>query len=106
MPLTKADIKHLKKAGFKPKEFAVYNGGMFKLRNVDGYCFFYDKKRKRCRVYRFRPEGCRIYPVVWVDGLGVKIDKLCPMKHTITKKEFLIKKRRLLKLIKTLGLSG
>jgi len=100
MPLTLVDVGRLKKLGYRVDDFAVKVSGKLKLKNVDGYCFFYDKERKKCRVYRFRPEGCRIYPVVYVENYGVDVDKLCPMHHTITRREFKRKSKRLLKLIK------
>ena len=43
--------------------------------------------------------GCRIYPVVYVEGEGVALDDLCPMRHTVSEGEFRRKARILKKLL-------
>ena len=34
--------------------------GLRKLEN--NYCFFFDKEKKKCRIYEIRPDICRIFP--------------------------------------------
>jgi len=46
-----------------------------------------------------RPLGCRLYPVVYVEGKGVALDELCPMRHTVSRGEFRRKARILKKLL-------
>jgi|YelNatPaOPRAMG01_1025707.scaffolds.fasta_scaffold01155_35 Fe-S-cluster containining protein len=99
MELSSSDIQRLVDAGFRPEDFVVMWDGVSRLRNVDGWCYFYDPKERRCKVYRIRPLGCRIYPVVYVDGEGVALDKLCPMRHTVSQKEFMAKAKALKKLL-------
>ncbi|MEM3874292.1 MAG: YkgJ family cysteine cluster protein [Candidatus Bathyarchaeia archaeon] len=99
MELSGEDIKRLVDAGYSPEDFIIICDGVPRLRNVDGWCYFYSKAIKGCRVYRIRPLGCRLYPVVYVDGEGITLDELCPMKHTVSKGEFRSKARILKKLL-------
>lgn len=99
MELSSDDIKRLVGAGFCPEDFMVLRGGVPRLRNVDGWCYFYSPANKRCRVYKIRPLGCRLYPVVYVDGEGIMLDELCPMRHTVSEKEFRQKARILERLL-------
>jgi len=98
MELSREDIQRLVEAGFSAEDFMVCSG-VPRLRNVDGWCYFYDLRKRRCKVYRLRPLGCRIYPVIYVEGKGVAIDDLCPMRHTISEREFKVKAKVLLKLL-------
>jgi len=99
MELSSRDIQRLIDAGFDPEDFIVMRDGVPHLRNVDGWCYFYNSKERLCKVYRIRPLGCRIYPVVYVEGEGVALDKLCPMRHTVSPKEFMAKAKVLKKLL-------
>jgi Fe-S-cluster containining protein len=61
-------------------EFTVINKeGIYQLRNVDGYCFFFNHNTKKCKIYDFRPQGCRFYPLVY-DPIRKKCiyDQVCP----------------------------
>lgn len=96
------DIKRLKEAGYRPEKFAVIDDGVTRLRNVDGWCYFYNLADEKCRVYRKRPLGCYLYPVVYHSKEGAVIDALCPMGHSISEQELTTKARALLRLIKKL----
>jgi Fe-S-cluster containining protein len=88
MLLSEEDISRLEKIGYNRKHFVLYDKqGFAKLRNRRGYCFFYDLKKRSCKVYEYRPLGCRIYPVIYNEGEGVVVDKLCPMRDTVSKGE-------------------
>jgi len=100
MPLTERDVRRLAEAGFDPAEFTVLDGCVVRLRNVGGYCYFYDRKRRACRVYELRPEGCRLYPIVFVEGYGVGVDRRCPMAHTVSEEELREKAPRVLRLVR------
>jgi len=100
MELSNRDIMRIERLGYDPKEFVMIRGGIPYLRNVNGYCYFYDRASRRCRIYRYRPLGCRIYPVIYVYGEGVSVDRLCPMHGTVSKDELRRKASILLKLIK------
>lgn len=103
MLLSERDIELLEKAGYTKKSFVRHDPqGCAQLRNNRGHCVFYDAKRQRCRVYRLRPIGCRIYPVIYSEEEGVIVDDLCPMKNTVSKIETEHKSKKLAKLLKTI----
>ncbi|MEM3727724.1 MAG: YkgJ family cysteine cluster protein [Candidatus Bathyarchaeia archaeon] len=99
MELSSDDVERLVDAGYRPEDFMVVRDDVPHLRNVDGCCYFYSPAKRRCRVYKIRPLGCRLYPVIYVDGVGVTLDELCPMRHTVSKKEFKRKARILKRLL-------
>ena len=100
MMLSEMDIKRLEKIGYSPKEFVRYDRqGFAKLRNRRGHCVFYDLEKKRCKVYKFRPSGCRTYPIIYSEGEGIIVDDLCPLKNTVSKRELKRKGIELMKLL-------
>lgn len=100
MLLSKADIRRLEKVGYSREDFVRYDRqGFVKLRNYHGYCVFYDLEKEGCKVYKYRPFGCRIYPVICNEGKGVVVDILCPMKDTVSKRELKRKGVELMKLL-------
>ena len=100
MELSREDIERLEEAGFRREEFAVIDGGVTRLRNVDGWCYFYSLADTKCRVYRKRPLGCYLYPVVHLVNEGAIVDELCPMGQTISEQELRTKGKTLAKLLK------
>jgi hypothetical protein len=101
MELSNEDIKGLEEAGYCREEFVMYDG-VTGLRNVDGWCYFYNLAEENCQVYEKRPLGCYIYPVVYSADKGVTVDELCPMGHTISEQELRTKGKILVKLLKKL----
>jgi Fe-S-cluster containining protein len=99
MELSSEDIERLEGAGYRLEEFAVIDGGVARLRNVNGWCYFYSSAKKKCRVYGKRPLGCYLYPVVHMDGEGAVVDELCPMAHTVLEQELKMKTKILNKLL-------
>jgi len=86
--LSNRDIQHLEKAGYHRQVFMHYDKqGHARLRNRQGFCVFYDTAKHRCGVYRSRPEGCRIYPVIYSEMEGIVLDSLCPETGTISETE-------------------
>jgi len=73
--------------GYRVEEFAVIDDGVPRLRNVDGYCFFYSLADKKCQIYEKRPMGCYLYPVVYMANEGAIVHELCPMGQTISEQE-------------------
>ncbi len=61
--------------------------GYAQLKNRNGYCVFYDIEKRQCSIYTERPEGCRVYPVILDEDVGIIIDEICPEKSTITPEE-------------------
>jgi len=100
MELSSEDIERLEEKGFRLEEFAVIDDGVTRLRNVDGYCYFYSRADKKCRIYNDRPLGCYLYPVVYLANEGAMIDELCPMGQTISEQELRTKGKILDKLLK------
>ena len=88
MELTDRDIGRISRLGYNVNYFVEYRNGYKRLKNVDGHCVFLDIKNRRCRIYKYRPIGCRIYPVIYDEELGFRIDDICPAKKTIDSREF------------------
>lgn len=103
MILSEDDIKRIEKLGYEREEFTVYKDGYYRLRNVDGHCIFLDPKTGKCKIYNYRPLGCRIYPVIYDPKKGFTIDDLCPAKNTISVKEFLGRVEALKYLLRKIG---
>jgi len=77
MLLQREDIDHLKRLGFDSNYFVVNRDGWLQLKNHDGRCVFNDGKK--CSIYAYRPEGCKIYPIVYdEDKDRAALDGDCP----------------------------
>lgn len=85
MLLSEQDIKCLMKIGYELEDFSRLDKGYRILRNQSGHCVFFNKKTKKCKVYEFRPMGCRLYPIIYDEINGVIVDKLCPSNKKWTK---------------------
>jgi Fe-S-cluster containining protein len=100
MLLSRADIELLERAGYTGENFVRYDRhGFARLRNRKGYCVFYDVERRHCKVYRHRPLGCRIYPIIYSEEERIIVDYLCPVKNTISNNEIKRKGKNLIKLL-------
>lgn len=88
MLLSIEDIERLVVRGH-PKDFFVTfdEEGYAILRNLDNHCVFYDVQNRRCRVYSFRPSGCRVYPVIYDERKGIVLDYICRAKDTLDEKQ-------------------
>jgi len=77
MPLSNLDLRRILKLNYKLEYFAVETNGGWRLKNNRGRCVFL--LEKGCKIYPYRPEGCRLYPLVY-DETQKKavIDPLCP----------------------------
>ncbi len=83
MPLTEEDIKCIESLGYQRKDFAIEIDGIYRLRNVNGKCYFLSANRE-CKIYDHRPTGCRIYPVVLdLEKNRVVVDELCPKRDEV-----------------------
>lgn len=85
MPLTEADIARIEKLGHKRADFSVLDDEMVpQLRNDSGHCVFL--VRGKCSIYEVRPEGCRLYPLVWDRDSGKVVrDDFCPYSKEFPK---------------------
>lgn len=53
--------------------------GVYQLKNDKGYCVFFKTHIKLCKIYKFRPQGCRFYPLIYdLDYKKCIFDKDCP----------------------------
>jgi Fe-S-cluster containining protein len=101
MLLSSHDIELLERSGLQKKEFVRFNRhGFAQLKNKRDHCVFYDAGKQFCRVYRVRPLGCRIYPVIYSEEEGVIVDDLCPQMNTVSREELGVKARKLARLLK------
>jgi dCTP deaminase len=77
MPLTNEDVRRISALGFHSKDFVVSNDGWLQLRNtMEGNCFFLSYGL--CSIYPDRPEGCRMYPIVFdLNGAEAVLDPDC-----------------------------
>jgi len=99
MVLTNQDIQTIEKLGYKTDFFVADIKSWFQLKNTKGRCVFHNGTI--CVIYDHRPEGCRLYPVVYQkDDDKAILDNDCPQRHCfiITKE----KSQQLLILIQTL----
>ncbi len=88
MLLSKTDVECLERLGYDRQKFVRYDRhGFARLKNHNGLCVFYDVEKCRCQIYRHRPLGCRIYPVIYSEQEGIIVDDLCPMQNTVSKIE-------------------
>lgn len=100
MMLSDTDVERLERIGRERQEFMRYDRyGFVRLRNRHGFCVFYDIERHRCKVYRHRPFGCRIYPIIYSRQDGIVLDDLCPMRSTVSKVELGRKGKKIMNLL-------
>jgi len=103
MLLSKKDIKRLEEKGFSENQFVQYDRqGYAQLKNRDGYCIFYDLKNRLCSVYVDRPAGCRVYPVILDEEVGIILDEICESRNSITLSEKKLKGKRVIALLKVI----
>ncbi|MCD6155299.1 MAG: YkgJ family cysteine cluster protein [Candidatus Verstraetearchaeota archaeon] len=102
MPLTRRDISRIESLGYKLDEFAIFNGKYYQLKNINGHCYFLDQKMK-CKIYPYRPEGCRIYPVIYLSKVGVTVDEDCPAAKKATINEICEKAKKLIEILREIG---
>jgi len=100
MILSDADVERLERYGHNRQKFVSHDrNGFIRLKNHKGFCAFYDVEKHRCRIYKLRPLGCRIYPVIYSEQEGIVIDDLCPMDNTVSELELRRKGKRVKELL-------
>ena len=103
MLLSSKDIGRLERKGYKRNFFVRFDSeGYATLKNQRGYCVFYDRKKRRCKVRPHRPAGCRIYPVIFHENKGIIVDPICPSRDSVTEKQKAKEGEKVLKLLKTI----
>jgi len=77
MPLSTSDILRIRRLGFSDDFFIAKRNGERRLKNSMGRCVFHNGQL--CTIYIGRPEGCRIYPVIFDVHRGKAVlDGDCP----------------------------
>jgi Fe-S-cluster containining protein len=77
MPLSRSDIERISGQGYRFKDFVLKRKRERFLRNSTGRCVFLGDDG--CKIYAFRPEGCRLYPLVYDEKNGkAVVHDLCP----------------------------
>ena len=77
MALSEGDMRRIESLGHRRESFATESKGLVTLRNVHRRCVFHDGVH--CTIYEARPDGCRLYPVVFAEYSGrATMDHLCP----------------------------
>jgi len=100
MLLSNADIERLERVEHNKQKFVRYDRhGFARLRNHKGFCVFYDAAKRHCKIYRHRPLGCWIYPVICKEQEGIAVDDLCPMKNTVSEIELRRKGKKVIELL-------
>jgi Fe-S-cluster containining protein len=71
-----SDIRQIRSLGFSENFFIVKKNGNRRLKNLSGRCVFHNGRR--CSIYNYRPEGCRLYPVILNEATGEAVlDSYC-----------------------------
>ena len=104
MTLTREDAERIEALGYDRKDFLVrVMAGFCELKNIGGYCYFYDPSTKECKIYENRPEGCRYYPIIYHSTKRkCLVDKDCPSGVTVSREEIRKKCHKVRKLVETL----
>ncbi len=77
MELSSSDIRQIRGRGFSENFFVVKKNGNRQLKNLSGRCVFHNGQR--CTIYSYRPEGCRLYPIIFHEDMGEAVlDSYCP----------------------------
>jgi Fe-S-cluster containining protein len=80
MILSYRDIQRIQKLGYDLEFFVHEYKGWLQLKNNMGRCVFHNGTG--CTIYRQRPKGCTLYPVVYdKDNRCAILDSECPQRH-------------------------
>lgn len=88
MILSKQDIENIIKSqrnDLKEIDFVKKSiDGFFQLKNINGYCIFFDSTTNLCKIYEVRPQGCRFYPLIYDSDKKLCVfDRDCPTPEFI-----------------------
>jgi Fe-S-cluster containining protein len=80
MLLSVQDIERITSLGYDQDYFLEERNGWLQLKNTHGRCVFHTSER--CSIYDDRPQGCRLYPIVYDADHGTAIlDAECPQRQ-------------------------
>lgn len=89
----------LKKQGLSTEKLFEQGAYTFPKEDAEGYCVFYDKKTRRCKIHPVKPETCVAGPITFDVNIKtgmvewyLKMEKICPLAGAMYKnKEVLAK---------------
>jgi Fe-S-cluster containining protein len=100
MLLSLEDITRLEEEGYSRDFFVLFDKeGYAKLRNLQRHCVFFDVENQRCKVYKFRPMGCRLYPIIYHEDKGLVVDEFCRAKGKLNEKRIARKGAKVLRFL-------
>ncbi len=100
MLLSIDDISRLEELGYRKEFFVLFDeGGYARLRNLDNHCVFYHVENQRCKIYGFRPLGCRLYPVIYDEQKGIVLDIICRATGHLNEKQIARRGCKVLRLL-------
>ncbi len=100
MLLSTEDIERLERKGYSKKFFVRFDReGYAKLRNQQGQCVFYNAEKQKCKIYKDRPLGCRLYPVIYDETKGIVVDDICPAGRNLNENKIERKGKKVIKLL-------
>lgn len=76
MLLSNGDIERIKSLGFPQNFFVIKRDGWLQLKNYNGRCVFHNGTK--CSIYKNRPEGCILYPIIQNEDMNATFDEDCP----------------------------
>lgn len=80
MLLSNEDLTRINEQGYSVNDFATRTDNGWQIKNNNGRCFFLSDNR--CGIYDQRPEGCRIYPLVFdITYEKPVLDNICRYRH-------------------------
>ncbi len=58
-----AKFLNLSKSDFL-KKYTIKKGNRIEMKVKDGYCIFFDKKKRICKIHPVKPEMCKQWPLI------------------------------------------
>jgi hypothetical protein len=90
---------YLKEHGFRIENSFTETAYFFPRELAEGYCIFYDKKTKKCRIHVVKPETCVAGPITFDINLKtqkiewyIKKEEICSLAGAVGKNEETLKK--------------
>lgn len=82
----------LKRQGFSTENLFEQRAYTFPKEDTEGYCIFYDKKTRRCKIHPVKPETCVAGPITFDINVAtqkiewyLKMETICPLAGKLYK---------------------
>jgi Fe-S-cluster containining protein len=90
---------YLKRKGISIENPFAKTAYTFPREDTEGYCVFYDKKTKKCRIHPVKPETCVAGPITFDLNMKtrkiewyLKMEKICPLAGILYKNKEALQK--------------